>query len=54
MLTTLIALAGLLIFGWGLYWVWIVATSPLDEGLRWYDVVAPVVGAVMIVGALGG
>lgn len=54
MTSTLLALFGFLIFGWGLYWIYIVASSPLEEGLRWYDVLAAVCGAVIMVSALGG
>lgn len=54
MTSTLLALLGLLIFGWGLYWIYIVASSPLEEDLRWYDVLATVCGAVIMVSALGG
>lgn len=54
MTSTLLALLGLLIFGWGLFWIYIVASSPLEEDLRWYDVLAVVCGAVIMVSALGG
>lgn len=54
MTSTLLALLGYLIFGWGLYWIYIVASSPLEEDLRWYDVLATVCGAVIMVSALGG
>lgn len=54
MTSTLLALLGFLLFGWGLFWIYIVASSPLDEDLCWCDVLATVCGAVIMVSALGG
>ena len=54
MTMALSALLGFLTFGWGMYWIYIVASSPLEEDLRWYDVLATVCGAVIMVSALGG
>lgn len=53
-MTDLIPLLGLPVFGAGAAWTYLIATSTLDEGLRWYDVSPMVVGGLMIVLGMGG
>jgi hypothetical protein len=51
-MTTFLTSAGIMLFGFGLYWVWLIATS--DDELRWHDLTAATAGAVLIVAAMGG